>query len=104
MAVPKQRKTPSKRNMRRSHHALKKSTLVKCKKCGEMILPHTYCPFCGYYAGRMVVDVAAKLSKKEKKKHEKEMAKKEKEAKKEDKEERKGPSRPLSVEELSRKT
>lgn len=59
------------------------------------------CPSCGHYAGRMVVDVAAKLSKKERKKHEREIAQKEKEARKEE-QKKEGPDRPLSVEELSR--
>jgi hypothetical protein len=41
-------------------------------------LPHTVCPFCGYYKGEMVVDVLAKLEEKERKKKEREMRMKEK--------------------------
>jgi len=53
------------------HIYLEEPRLVKCKKCGNFILPHTVCPFCGYYKGEMVVDVLAKLEEKERKKREK---------------------------------
>lgn len=109
MACPKKRTTSAKRDMRRSKHFLKPLRLLKCPKCGEMIVSHKTCPFCGYYAGRMVIDVAAKLTKREKKRHEKEMAKKEAAAKKSasasatvDKEKKEAP-KPLSIEELSKK-
>ena len=55
MAVPKRKTSPSKRNMRRSHHALKPSTYVECQNCGEMKRPHHVCPSCGHYDGREVV-------------------------------------------------
>ncbi len=70
----------------RSHHALKKVHFLKCKKCGEEILPHTLCLNCGNYNGREIIDVLAKLTKKERKKKEKEL----KEEKKEKKEEKNG--------------
>lgn len=38
------------------------------------VLPHTVCANCGWYKGRQVIDVLARLDKKEKKKKEKEMA------------------------------
>ncbi|MAF20534.1 MAG: 50S ribosomal protein L32 [Parcubacteria group bacterium] len=79
MATPKQRHTKSRRNRRRSHHALTKQGLSVCPKCKEPILPHQLCRNCGVYAGREVVDVLAKLTKKEKKKKVKEIADQEKE-------------------------
>jgi len=79
MAVPKQKHTKSRRNKRRSHHALKKKHFSFCPKCGSPILPHRLCLNCGTYAGREVIDVLAKLTKKERKKKEKEMIVQEKE-------------------------
>jgi len=68
MAVPKQRHTKSRRNRRRSHHALKKQGFSVCPKCGEPILPHNLCSNCGVYSGKEVIDVMAKLDKKKEKK------------------------------------
>ena len=55
MAVQQNRKTPSKRNMRRSHDALKAVTSMECPNCGELKLPHHVCGACGYYNDREVV-------------------------------------------------
>ncbi|MBU1292187.1 50S ribosomal protein L32 [Patescibacteria group bacterium] len=93
MAVPKQRHTKSRRNKRRSHHALGIQGLSVCPKCKETVLPHKLCQNCGSYAGREIVDVLAKLTKKERKKKEKEMAEQEKQA----------PAKDLNMEELSKK-
>ena len=53
MAVPKRKTTPSKRNMRRSHHALKGVTVVEDKTTGELKRPH-HVSADGYYNGRQV--------------------------------------------------
>jgi len=79
MAVPKQRHTKSRRDRRRSHHALKKQNSSICPKCNEPILSHSVCSNCGVYANKEIIDVMAKLNKKEKKLKEKEMAAQEKE-------------------------
>ncbi len=52
---------------RRSHHALVSTRVSKCPDCGAMRLNHTMCTNCGKYKGRVVVDVMAKVAKKEKK-------------------------------------
>lgn len=95
MPVPKQRHTKSRRNKRRSHHALKVQVLSLCPKCGQPTLPHQVCPSCGTYQAREVIDVLKKLAKKERKEREKEMAAAE--ATKEKK------VKPLTMEELSKK-
>ncbi len=70
------RHTKGKRNRVRSHHALKATRFTACGHCGVSVLPHIMCKNCGYYNGRKVVDVLAKLDKKERKKKEKELAEK----------------------------
>jgi len=45
---------------RRSHHALKAPTLAICSNCGAKHRPHHMCLDCGFYKGRMVIDMSAK--------------------------------------------
>ncbi len=52
---------------RRSHHALVATRVTKCPDCGAARLNHTMCTNCGKYKGRVVVDMNAKVAKKEKK-------------------------------------
>ncbi len=59
MAVPKRKTSPSKRNMRRSHHAISPASYHECANCGELKRPHHVCSHCGYYDGREVVTKAA---------------------------------------------
>ena len=56
MAVPKRKKSKSKRNKRRTHQKLDAPNLSECPECGEAKLPHHACPACGYYKGRKVID------------------------------------------------
>jgi large subunit ribosomal protein L32 len=56
MAVPKKKVSPSRRDMRRSHEALKGSSYNECANCGELKRPHNVCAACGYYDGREVVE------------------------------------------------
>lgn len=55
MAVQQNRKTPSKRGMRRSHDALSKPTLSIDPASGETHRRHHVSPD-GFYRGRKVVD------------------------------------------------
>ena len=71
--VVRMRHTRSATRQRRSHHALEAASLSRCSHCGAEVLPHTLCQNCGYYKGRQVIDVLAKLDKKERKKKEKEL-------------------------------
>lgn len=81
MGLPAKRTTSTKRDLRRSHHALSAVQTINCPKCGSPALPHRVCRNCGFYKGAEALNVLAKLDKKEKKKREKELAAKEKEHK-----------------------
>jgi large subunit ribosomal protein L32 len=59
MAVPKRKTSPSRRNMRRSHHRLVPAAHIECPQCGEQKRPHHVCAKCGHYGGREVVKVEA---------------------------------------------
>ena len=63
MAVPKKKTSKSKRDMRRSHDALKSNACVECPKCGEMMRPHHVCPSCGTYRKKEVLVKKAKTTK-----------------------------------------
>jgi large subunit ribosomal protein L32 len=54
MAVPKKKTSSSKRNMRRSHHALGKINVVVDATTGEYKLPHHISLSDGYYNQRQV--------------------------------------------------
>lgn len=45
---------------RRSHHALEAPTLAICSNCSAKHRPHHMCLDCGFYKGRMVVDMTSK--------------------------------------------
>ena len=93
--VVRMRHTRSATRQRRSHHALTAAAFSKCGHCGAEVMPHAVCENCGHYKGRQVIDVLAKLDKKERKKKEKELHAHEEESA------QKGKT--LSAEELSHK-
>jgi len=57
MAVPKGKTSRSRRDMRRSHDALKTPAHSLCPQCREPKLPHRACRNCGTYRGREVIKV-----------------------------------------------
>jgi large subunit ribosomal protein L32 len=57
MAVPKKKTSQSRKNMRRSHHALAPSTASVCKNCGELVRPHNVCRACGMYNGKKIAEI-----------------------------------------------
>ncbi len=61
--LPKRKLSCSRRDRRRAHDFLIPKSLVQCSNCGEMCLPHTVCPNCGYYKGREVISHAEKEKK-----------------------------------------
>jgi large subunit ribosomal protein L32 len=56
MAVPKRKKSKSKRDKRRTHQKTTAPNVSTCPECGEATLPHHACPSCGHYRGRKVVE------------------------------------------------
>ena len=58
--VIRMRHTRSHTANRRAHHALTAPELAVCKNCGAHHRPHHMCLDCGYYKGRVVIDLAAK--------------------------------------------
>ena len=61
MAVPQNRTTSSRRNMRRSHDALVAGNPQECSNCGELKRPHHVCGACGHYDSREVVAVSKEV-------------------------------------------
>jgi len=59
MAVPKRKKTRSRRDMRRSHDAITPTIYAECSNCGENKLPHHICAACGHYDGREIMPATA---------------------------------------------
>ncbi len=62
MAAPKSRTSKWRRDRRRAQNFFNKfkrslPSLTTCSNCGEKILPHRVCPYCGYYKGREVISV-----------------------------------------------
>lgn len=56
MAVPKKKTSKSKRNMRRSHDALKKVNVIIDKDTGEYRRPHHIDASSGSYNNRTIVE------------------------------------------------
>ncbi len=56
-ALPKRKISKGRRNRRRAHDFLTPPNLVECKNCSEMKMSHQVCSNCGYYKGRIAVEV-----------------------------------------------
>ena len=54
MAVQQNKKSRSRKGMRRSHDRVAKPSVIYCQ-CGEPTLPHRVCPSCGQYRSKTVV-------------------------------------------------
>ncbi|KKU10814.1 MAG: 50S ribosomal protein L32 [Parcubacteria group bacterium GW2011_GWA1_45_7] len=69
--TPTRHHTKARRNKGRAHFALNTIKTTPCPKCKQQILPHRMCANCGTYRGKQVINVLAKLDKKERKQREK---------------------------------
>lgn len=84
---------------RRSHHGLEGPRFSMCPDCKVLTVRHNACLSCGRYRGRVVVDMAAKLEKKQAKMKAKQQEKTDKAAQEPEIVENK----PLDAAELSKK-
>jgi large subunit ribosomal protein L32 len=58
MAVPRKRKSHTRRRQQRSHDALDTPGTSKCSNCGAPKRPHHVCGACGFYKGKAEVKVS----------------------------------------------
>lgn len=56
MAVQQNKKSRSRKGMRRSHDHVAKPAVIYCS-CGEPTIPHTVCDACGKYKGRQIITI-----------------------------------------------
>ncbi|MGF1511897.1 MAG: 50S ribosomal protein L32 [Myxococcota bacterium] len=59
MAVPRKRKSNSRRKQQRSHDALTAPNYTACPSCGEPKMPHRACMSCGTHNGKQIMQVEA---------------------------------------------
>jgi len=57
MPVPKKKTSTSRRDKRRSHHALRSHGEQKCSQCNELKKPHHVCTSCGYYKDKEIIEI-----------------------------------------------
>lgn len=57
MGVPKRKVSHARQGDRRSHHAIATPRLVECSHCHQPRQPHHVCPNCGWYKGRLAIDL-----------------------------------------------
>ena len=67
MPVPPKRLSKARTRTRRAHHALTAPMLTVCPQCKKPTRPHMACPSCGYYRGRDVLNMKAKVERNMKK-------------------------------------
>ena len=62
MAHPKRQHSKQRSRKRRGGHPkLQAPNLSACSHCGKPVIAHRVCPFCGYYKGKLVVDIAQEV-------------------------------------------
>jgi len=58
MAHPKRQHSVQRQRKRRTHYKTKIASLGPCPNCKKPIISHRVCPFCGFYKGKMIVDLS----------------------------------------------
>ncbi len=59
MAHPKRRQSKTRTRKRRTHDGATMPTLAVCPNCGDFHIYHTVCPSCGYYRGKVAIEMEA---------------------------------------------
>lgn len=57
--LPKRKTAKARQGERRSHLQIKTAGLVPCPQCRKPRLPHSACPECGFYRGKIVKTTTA---------------------------------------------
>ena len=52
---PKNKSSKGRRDKRRANWKMSAPTLVKCSKCGELMMPHRVCKNCGSYNKKEII-------------------------------------------------
>lgn len=60
MAVPKKRRSKSKKRIKKSSWKIERPALTTCTQCQAVIPTHQTCPACGFYKGRQIITIKAK--------------------------------------------
>ena len=60
MAVPKRRRSKSRKRMRKSAWKVEMPNTAACSNCGVQVRPHFACASCGFYDGKQVVQIKSK--------------------------------------------
>ena len=61
MPNPKRQHSVMRGRQRRTHYKAKVASIGICPQCKKPALSHRVCPSCGFYKGKMVVDVTPKV-------------------------------------------
>ena len=54
---PKNKSSKARRDSRRANWKMGATNLVKCSKCGALVMPHRVCKACGSYNKREIIKV-----------------------------------------------
>ncbi len=67
MAVPKRKTSKARRDSRRAAtFTVSEVQLNECPQCHSLVPSHTVCKTCGYYGGKLVIDLDKKDQKEKK--------------------------------------
>lgn len=63
MPLPKRRHSNQRTAKRRTHYKLEMPQIIECQRCHAPRLPHHVCPSCGFYNGRLVIEIKERVAK-----------------------------------------